>query len=425
MKKNNYLILFLVVLISFTVQAQEINSPYSRFGLGYLDGENVNAGLVGMGGIAIGISDPTMINPANPASYAVFDSTSFIFEIGVHGNITKLKTDLQSENSSYFALTYLMFGFPVTKWWKSSLGMLPYSQIGYNVKIDIPVEGFSNVVNLIEGDGGLNQFFWGNAFKIGDNLRVGVDAMYLFGQGSRSSKVYFPDSLYIFGTKSTKYTRGGDFIFDYGLQYDIHLKDTRKLTIGAIYSNNWNLKAKREYLANTFTGGYDDVVETLQDTIAYIPEEKGIITIPQRFGAGFSLQEEGRWLVGADFEWQNWENFSSFGTSDSLDNAWRVAVGGQYSPKHTSISSLAKRMYYRLGFKYANSYLSIYDTPINEYGISFGLTIPLKKSRTAIDIGFEYGKRGTTDNNLIQENFLNFSVGFSIHENWFHKRKYQ
>ncbi len=380
---------------------------------------------MGMGGISIGISDPTMINPANAASYAVFDSTSFIFEIGLLGNISTLKTDLQSESSSYVALRYLMFGFPVTKWWKASLGMLPYSQIGYNVKIEIPVEGFSDVVNLIEGDGGLNQFFLGNAFNIGENLRVGVDAAYLFGQGSRSSKVYFPDSIYVFGTKSTNYTRGGDFIFDYGLQYDIQLKKNKKITLGAIYSNNWNLNAKRESLANTFTGGYDDVVETLQDTIIYIPEEKGHITIPQRFGVGFSVQEEGRWLIGADFEWQNWEKFSAFGENDSLDNAWRIAVGGQYSPKHTSISSLGKRMIYRLGIRYADSYLSIYDTPINEYGISFGLTIPLKKSRTAIDLGFEYGQRGTTENNLIQENFLNFSVGFSIHENWFHKRKYQ
>lgn len=425
MKKNKNVLISLILILSFSAVSQEINSPYSRFGLGYLNGENDNISLMGMGGIAIGVSDPTMINPANAASYGVFDSTSFIFEIGIKGNITGLKTDLQSETSTYVTLNYIMFGFPVTKWWKSSLGMLPYSQIGYDVKVYIPVEEFSNVINEIEGDGGLNQFFWGNAFKIGDKLRLGVDAIYLFGQGSRSSKVYFPDSLYIFGTKTNRYTRGGDIIFDYGVQYDVKLNESRTLTLGAIYSNNWNLNAKREYIAYTFTGGYDDVVESIQDTVAYNPEEKGTIRIPQRFGAGFSLVENNRWLIGADFEWQNWANFNAFGVTDSLDNAWRVAIGGQYSPRHTSISSLAKRMYYRLGFRYTNSYLSLYNTPINEYGISFGLTIPLKKSRTAIDLGFEYGKRGTTDNDLIQENFLNFSVGFSIHENWFHKRKYQ
>jgi hypothetical protein len=425
MKKNNYLVLLLIILVSLSLQAQKINSPYSRFGLGLLHGENINTSLMGMGGIAIGISDPTMVNPGNAASYAVYDSTTFIFDIGVTGNITNLKTSLQSESSTYVTLSYIMFGFPITKWWKSSLGMLPYSQIGYDVKIYIPVDEFSNVVNEIEGDGGLNQFFWGNAFKINENLRVGVDAAFIFGQGSRSSKVYFPDSLYIFGTKTLNQTRGGDFIFDYGIQYDLHFNNSKKLTLGTIYSNNWNLNAKRESLANTFTGGYGDAVETLQDTIAYAPEEKGTLNIPQRMGFGFSYQKKERWLIGADFEWQNWEKFESFGSSDSLDNSWRIAIGGQYSPKHTSISSLSKRMYYRLGIRYTNSYLSIFGKPINEYGISFGLTFPLKKSKTAIDLGIEYGRRGTTDNDLIQENFLNFSLGFSIHEQWFHKRKYQ
>jgi len=171
MKASKHYILLILIFFSLITQAQKINSPYSRFGLGQLHGENVNTSLMGMGGISIAVADPTMINPGNAASYAVYDSTSFIFEIGVNGNLTNSKTVLQSESSSYFSLNYIMFGFPVTKWWKSSLGMLPYSQIGYDVKIYIPVEGFSNVINSIEGDGGLNQFYWGNAFKIGENLR--------------------------------------------------------------------------------------------------------------------------------------------------------------------------------------------------------------------------------------------------------------
>jgi len=425
MKASKHYILLILIFFSLITQAQKINSPYSRFGLGQLHGENVNTSLMGMGGISIAVADPTMINPGNAASYAVYDSTSFIFEIGVNANLTNSKTVLQSESSSYFSLNYIMFGFPVTKWWKSSLGMLPYSQIGYDVKIYIPVEGFSSVINSIEGDGGLNQFYWGNAFKIGENLRLGFDAAFLFGQGSRSSLIYFPDSLNIFGTKTIAHTRGGDFIFDYGVQYDIKIKSDKLLTLGLIYSNNWNLKAKRESLSYTLTGGFGEIVETLQDTIAYSPEENGTIVIPQRFGGGFTLQETGRWLIGADFEWQNWKKFTSFGATDSLNNSWRIAVGGQFTPEHSSISSLAKRMTYRLGFRYYDSFLSIFDTPINEFGISFGFSFPMKKTKTAIDLGVEIGRRGTTANNLIQESFMNISLGFSIHEHWFHKRKYQ
>jgi hypothetical protein len=305
------------------------------------------------------------------------------------------------------------------------LGMLPYSQIGYDVKIYIPVPYFSDVVNNIEGSGGINQFFIGNAFKIGQNLRFGVDAAYLFGKGDRSSKVYFPDSIYIFGTKTITSTKGGDFVFDYGLQYDIHFNKDRLLTIGLIYSNQWNMNAKIGYTAYTFTGGYGDVIETIKDTIAYSPDTKGKIVIPQRAGAGFTFQQKNMWMVGADFEWQNWDKYAAFGKSDSLDNSWRFAIGGRFTPKHTSISSLGKRITYRAGFRYYNSYLSIFNHPINEYGISFGLTFPMKKSKTTVDLGLEVGKRGTKVDGLIQETFFNMSLGFSIHESWFHKRKYQ
>ncbi len=425
MKKTSYLILFLVVFFSLATSAQQINSPYSRFGLGLLHGENTHTRIMGMGGLAIGVADPTLINPGNAASYAVFDSTSFLFEIGLNSNITGMSTDFQSETSSYVGLTYIMFGFPVTKWWKMGLGMLPYSQIGYNVKIFIPVGNFSNVVNSIEGDGGLNQFFIGNAFKIGKDLRVGVDAAYLFGKSDRSSKIFFPDSLEIFGTKTLNRIKGGDFIFDYGIQYDIHINSGKTLTLGVIYSNRWNLNAKTDHLSYTFTGGFGDAVEHIKDTISYLPEEKGKIIIPQRAGAGATFRQNGIWMVGFDFEWQNWSNYTAFGKSDSLDNSYRIAVGGQFSPKHTSISPLRKRIIYRAGFRYYDSYLSIFKHPINEYGISFGLTFPMRRSRTTIDLGFEVGKRGTKVDGLIQETFFNMSIGFSIHESWFHKRKYQ
>ena len=62
---------------------------------------------------------------------------------------------------------------------------------------------------------------------------------------------------------------------------------------------------------------------------------------------------------------------------------------------------------------------------MNEYGISFGLTFPMKKSKTTIDLGIEAGSRGTTQAGLIKENFINFNFGVSISESWFHKRKYR
>lgn len=424
MKEIKAGILVLLLFTGFLGYAQKINSPYSRYGLGILHGKNVNTPLRAMGGISIGVWNPTLINPGNPASYGKFDSTAIIFEVGVIGNFTNLTNSVQSESSSFATLSYVFVGFPITKWWRSSLGVLPYSKVGYDVKVIVPIENFSDVTNQFNGDGGLNRFFWGNAFNIGKNLRVGIDADFLFGEANRNSVIYFPDSLLIFGTKTQSSTRGSDFIFDYGLQYDFHLKNDRLLTLGLIYSNTFYLKAKREYSAYTFTGGVDDV-EYIRDTIVYEPEEEGLVILPDKVGVGFMYAEKDRWLIGADFEWQNWEKFESFGNTDSLTNAWRISIGGQFIPKHTSISSLFKRMAYRVGFRYESSYLNIFGNQINEYGISFGFGFPMRKSNTELDLSFEAGRRGTTNDGLIQSNYINVTFGVSIHENWFHKRKYR
>ena len=379
---------------------------------------------MGMGGVGFAINSPTMVNPANPASYAAFDSTSFIFEASLIGNFDNLKTNQASEKSSYMTLNYVFLGFPVTKWWKTSLGMMPYSKIGFDVKITVELNYFSNVVNDITGSGGLNQFYWGNGFNIGKNLKIGFDASYIFGKGNRNSLVYYPDSLYIRSTNIQNSTTGSDFIFDYGLQYDIHFNESRMMRIGLVYANTFYMNATRNSIAYTLLGGYGDYTATIKDTIYNNPDEKGLIVIPQQAGVGLSYQKTGRWMVSADFAWQQWEKFEAFGATDSLRNAWRIAAGGQYTPKFTSISNYFTKITYRAGFNYEKTYLYLFGTQISQYGISFGLSLPLKNSKSGIDFGFEFGKIGTTENNLLQTNYVNFSIGISIFESWFNKRKY-
>ncbi|MFA5418418.1 MAG: hypothetical protein WC341_08165 [Bacteroidales bacterium] len=425
MREVRLTISFLLVFTGIAVWGQTgINSPYSRFGLGELHNNNVNTAVMGMGGVSIGYSDPTTLNPANPASFTTQDSSAFMFEAGIYGNTTTFKTTTMSERGSDVSLNYLMFGFPINNWYRMAMGVLPYSKVGYNIQTTMEVPDFSDVVHNFTGDGGLNQIFWGHGFKVNKNLRAGFNAIYLFGKSTRSSMVYFPDSAYIFGTKSESEIKVSDFIFDYGIQYDLLFAENRKATIGITYSNTFNLNAKRSYLSKTLTGGYDDIIEKVVDTIHYQPDQKGKLILPQRVGVGLTYQNIGRWLIGADFEWQNWKKYKAFGEPDSLSNSWRVAVGGEIQPKHSSISSLYKRMTYRLGARYNHSYLNLYGSQINEFGISFGLGFPLKKSKTGIDLSIEIGRRGTTDNQLIQENFFNVSLGISIQEIWFYKKQY-
>ncbi len=415
--------LLMLTLLGFA--QNNINSPYSRYGLGELHGKTNSSRLFAMGGISYGIADPLTLNPTNPASYAAFDSISFLLETGIKGYFITLRNTESAESASYITLSHFAFGFQVTKWWKMSVGILPYSKIGYNVKLMIDLENYSNIVNELNGEGGLNQIFWGNAFNLGKNLRLGFNSIYIFGEGRHSSTIYFPDSTYIFGTKTVNKTRGSDFIFDWGAQYDIHFNEKTVLTLGAAYSNKVNFKAKRGYVSYTLIGGYDNLVEKIKDTLKYIPEEKGSFVLPEKLGFGFSLNKKGSWLVGADYEWENWKSFEYFGVKDSLQNSWKVAVGGEFTPKHTSISPLYKRMSYRMGIHYKQTYVNIRGQSINVNGISFGVKFPLKRSKTSINLGFDIGQRGTLKQGLLKENYFNINFGINILEHWFYKPKYQ
>ena len=56
--------------------------------------------------------------------------------------------------------------------------------------------------------------------------------------------------------------------------------------------------------------------------------------------------------------------------------------------------------------------------------MSFGLGLPVGTNFSNINLGIELGQRGTKDSGLIKENFLRLSVGLSLNDKWFTKRKF-
>ena len=56
--------------------------------------------------------------------------------------------------------------------------------------------------------------------------------------------------------------------------------------------------------------------------------------------------------------------------------------------------------------------------------ISFGLGIPAGGLFSNVNTTVEFGKRGTTNENLVEENFVNFQLSLSLNDRWFIKRKY-
>jgi hypothetical protein len=101
-----------------------------------------------------------------------------------------------------------------------------------------------------------------------------------------------------------------------------------------------------------------------------------------------------------------------------------MSIGGFYIPDYASFSGIFNRLVYRAGFYSEKTGLNINGESINEFGISFGLGIPAGGLFSNVNTTVELGKRGTTNANLIEENFINFQLSLSLNDRWFIKRKY-
>lgn len=400
----------------------DASSPYSRFGLGVVKQNNVNTVQQGMGGIGNALFGGSMLNTSNPAAYAAIDSLSFLFDAGFYVKTVTYHTNRMSEQGSNASFDYANLGFFITKWWKTGLGITPFSTKEYESTItgNDPVSYAEKFI----GEGGLNQVYWANGFNIANKLYLGVNSSYLFGTIADETTIYFPDSTYMTHGRRTTGTRISNFKFDFGAIYTINLKNNSTLSIGATYSLPMNFNSKRNVYVRSIKS-YSTASETPIDTLVYRMGEKVTVKYPQGFGIGVTYRKGDRIMVGMDFNWDNWKNFSFAGSNDSLQNSWNIAIGGSYKPKSTTVSGYMKRVTYRAGFHYDQTYLRIYDKSINKFGVTLGLGLPMPRSLSSFNLALEIGRMGTTENNLVKETYFNISMGISLHEVWFVKRKYR
>ena len=403
----------------------DISSPYSRFGLGTMTINRPNSAIQAMGGISNALDGKHLLNNSNPAAYAEMDSLTFLFDAGFYMKYETYRTTGASEKGSNASFDYFDIGFGVTKWLKMGLGVAPYSNRAYSSTADfIWSQDYPYSIDY-EGSGGLNKLYWANGFKVYKGLALGFKVNYIFGNITDETTLYYPNYSNFHNEKRTINLEFSDLTFDLGLIYKQQLKGDYKLTFGATYSLPATMNAHRNVFIRTMLGGYGNLTETVRDTILYKNGEKVKVKYPQSLGFGVTLKKGERWMVGIDCNWSNWKDFRMNNVNDSLQNSWNIAVGGCYTPYNTSISNYFRKITYRAGFHYEQTYFNIYGTSINKYGVTFGFSLPIPRVMTSLNVAFDVGKMGTTANNLIQESYFNMSFGISLRDRWFVKRRYK
>jgi hypothetical protein len=481
--KNKFNIFLLLTFFScLFIKAQNNTfSPYSRYGLGELNPPTF-AHNQGMGGAYIAYKPdslmPNFINTGNPAAYALIKLTTL--EVGgryTYSNFTG-NTNLKKWGANF---SYGALGFPVRSKGGACFGIMPYTNVGYDLQNSAPAANIGDITYLYSGNGGLNKAFIGygvmpfgerlvkfrkkNLYvpdsvkhlgvfnyrvretinKVLSDFSLGFNANYIFGSIGQTARVVYPNSIVYNNSYRQQNIRLADFTGNFGIQTAITidsvtnknkkhagkrraLKEKVKITFGAFMTLNNALKSTYDASGyNYILNGFGQ--EVFRDTIFSNSNQKTTVRLPLEQGVGIGFKKGERINIASDFAMTGWQNFKLLDNNNSYKNNYRIAIGVNYVPEKYAAGNGAfvKRINYRLGLNYNTGFIQLNNnTLVNSYGISAGVGLPVGIGRLSsmVNISAQYGKMGPVDNSSTKENYWKINFGFTFCDRWFQKFRY-
>ena len=427
-KKISIIALFFILMggASFAQDTDALGTytPYSLFGVGELEKQGTSFNK-GMGGIGIGVRDNRYINYLNPASITARDTLAFMLDFGLNQK-NFYSSDGESKSAFNTAnMQNMMFTAPIYKKSAFIVGITPYSNIGYKFRkneTDIEtVAKYGDIAYEKYGHGSISQFFIGAATNIGDHFSVGAEMLYYFGKLTRNSNVIFVTDYSLRDIETGWDYKVNAMSGRVGAQYFNTIGKNTELTLGATYRS-----------ATDLDGDYNRFIKAVSksnqtDTIKMESTPGYKVEVPSELGLGFSLRKADKWMVGFDYVMQDWKG-SHFGDTPGVDfkastsNSFKLGL--EYIPNRYDIRYYLKRVTYRFGAYYDETYLNIGGNQVNAAGITFGMSMPVFRWYNAITWSVDLGQRGALDNNMVRERYVQFNINLNLHDMWFIKRKY-
>ena len=416
------IIVIAILFISTLSFSQTTNSsPYSLFGIG--DQANLKTvEEIAMGQMGGALNSEYQLSFTNPASYGSLNYTTYVFS---GGNKTNYIDDGQSnQTSSAAALSYIALGIPIRGNQGVVMGLQLNTAVGYSL-IDqtFDNEGTLTQIDSYFGNGGTNRVFLGYGYRFPFNLSLGAELAYVFGNIDKN--VLNRRNNIQLATRNLTDSNVKGTSLKIGAHYETKISEDLSLKFGLAADLESTLKEKgtdQLYSVVNVEDGSGFPVDTLSSS-----QFSSTITSPLKTAISAGIGENNKWFVGAEYTFQNPLEFTGGIYEDidfyRYDKFTNISIGGFYTPKINSLGNYFQRVTYRAGFNFQQTGLVVNETEINEYGISFGVSLPMGLKISNVNLGIELGKRGTTDNNLIEEEFFNFRLSLSLNDKWFRKQK--
>jgi hypothetical protein len=424
----------MIVFSTTAIAQQSTSSPYSFYGLGSLKFKGTVENQ-SMGGISV-YSDSIHVNLRNPASYAGSnlsfynnESRPIKFSVGTTFSNTKIETSSASDKYGNFSIDYLALALPINKF-GFGFGIIPYSSVGYSLQSRNEND---DLTFRYRGDGGINRVFLGFGYQILKGLKVGVDTHYNFGNITNTSIAFgYNDQgeMLQYQSRDDRRSDLGGFSFNFGVILDQKISESLDITASFTYTPQSEISSKNKNQFSTIAidaNQVEFVQTTYEIDLQAINLDNTNLVLPSKISFGAGIGKSRKWFLGFDYTLLEASKFSNRFVeieNSTFEDASSVSIGGFFIPKYDSFSSYWKRIVFRTGARFENTGLVVNNESIDEFGISFGLGLPVGRLFSNANIGFEWGRRGTTNANLVEENFYNINLSLSLNERWFEKRKF-
>ena len=420
--------IFVLPLIAagFFLNAQTIgNSPYAAFGIGDVKYDNTTD-ISAMGGISTAyIWDfNNNFNFSNPAANKNLELTTLKIEGSNENNFFKSNTDNLSvtKHSSY--LSNVTIAFPISNKVKFGLGYQPYSSKKYTVLTSEVLATGTKQASLYRGEGSLSTVQAALSYQITPEFALGLRSNFFFGNLYDINEVTFSGAELINGYETKNKVK--TFNFTLGSAYQKKLENDKKFTLGATYTFGKTGQMETRYINSTYYYSAGETKNNESIIEEKYSEDKNLIPMEFSLGAGYG--KDAKWFVGTQVDYKKGETIQFLGKPFVNDNSYKIAAGGWYLPNYNNFRNYFSRVTYRYGAYYEKGNLAFNGTNINQFAITGGMTLPFENKSanrmSGIDLGLELGKRGTLDNNLVRQNFINLKIGINFADKWFNKRLY-
>jgi hypothetical protein len=383
-----------------------------------------------MGGTGIAIHSNNRINPLNPAAFSALDSTSVYFDFGFNTFHNQYKTDISSNTWWNMNLHHVTFASSMGKYMAFSAGIMPYSSIGYSIKQEFDDFQHGEALDTyFNGEGGVMNFYVGTSLKLRDRLSLGVTMNYLLGRLTRERRAEFPMNSDYSTVSSLENFDLKKPVFALGLQYHEEFGEKFFFTLGGTYDFKADVSAELDYKVYNTIWPYEGA--SLNDSVYIAPgfplgEDTTFrdFSIPDKIGVGIALGIPNKLTLTGDYVIQDWTGQMT-GEKHMTTKYSSMHFGAEYIPDYEALRGYHKLITYRIGGYYTNYYLMVNDHQLTDYGITFGVGLPVRTLKSSINVAFTLGTRGTTEYNLVEENYGIITFNVTLHDLWFRKRRFE